>query len=264
VTGLDYDNARWYDPVSGQFLSPDSVQGNAQGMDPYAYVGNDPETRVDPTGQMYAGGGGQGKPNQNDCNANHSLSGCPQPPSLPQCSRGFLLQGSSCVKDNYKPHISPIQAVVLPAGSLATLQQLVRQNTRLAADFESDNWTVLSAKSGGATINDSNGFPQRWYVTFDDGNGSKVTMSVNFNPSAGPNQDAWDMQRIKFSSIQPDPGKWGVNGSARSVDGVDPGASENPGDEADQSFFSKMFGALAGDDGGPSLEDATVTEDFTD
>jgi RHS repeat-associated protein len=53
VTGLDYYNARWYDPVSGQFLSPDSVQGNAQGMDPYAYVGNDPETRVDPTGNRF-------------------------------------------------------------------------------------------------------------------------------------------------------------------------------------------------------------------
>ncbi len=52
MTGLDYYNARWYDPVSGQFLSPDSVQGNAQGMDPYAYVGNDPEARVDTSGQM--------------------------------------------------------------------------------------------------------------------------------------------------------------------------------------------------------------------
>jgi RHS repeat-associated protein len=50
VTGLDYYNARWYDPVSGQFVSPDSVQGNAQGMDPYAYVEGNPETRTDPTG----------------------------------------------------------------------------------------------------------------------------------------------------------------------------------------------------------------------
>jgi hypothetical protein len=51
VTGLDYDNARWYDPVSGQFLSPDTVQGNAQGMDPYAYVEDNPETRTDLSGQ---------------------------------------------------------------------------------------------------------------------------------------------------------------------------------------------------------------------
>lgn len=50
VTGLDYYNARYYDPVVGQFLSPDSVQGNAQGMSPYAYVAENPETATDPTG----------------------------------------------------------------------------------------------------------------------------------------------------------------------------------------------------------------------
>ncbi len=51
VTGLDYYGARYYDPGVGQFLSVDSVQGNAQGMDPYAYVGGNPESRTDPTGQ---------------------------------------------------------------------------------------------------------------------------------------------------------------------------------------------------------------------
>ncbi len=51
VTGLDYYNARYYDPGVGQFLSVDSVQGNARGMDPYVYVGDDPESRTDPTGQ---------------------------------------------------------------------------------------------------------------------------------------------------------------------------------------------------------------------
>jgi RHS repeat-associated protein len=38
VTGLDYFNARYYDPVTGQFLSADVVQGNAQGTSPYRYV----------------------------------------------------------------------------------------------------------------------------------------------------------------------------------------------------------------------------------
>ncbi len=52
VTGLDYYNARYYDPGVGQFLSVDSVQGNARGMDPYVYVGDDPESRTDPTGQQ--------------------------------------------------------------------------------------------------------------------------------------------------------------------------------------------------------------------
>src|SRR5579884_3695142 len=40
LTGLDYYGARYYDPVIGQFLSADTVQGNPQGMDPYSYVGN--------------------------------------------------------------------------------------------------------------------------------------------------------------------------------------------------------------------------------
>ncbi len=56
VSGLDYYNARWYDPVMGQFLSADSVQGNAAGMDPYSYVAGNPETRTDPTGKYLTDG----------------------------------------------------------------------------------------------------------------------------------------------------------------------------------------------------------------
>lgn len=69
VTGLDYYVARYYDPAVGVFLSPDSVQGNAQGMQPYAYVGGNPETRTDPTGHRFicpngcgSGGGGSTPP----------------------------------------------------------------------------------------------------------------------------------------------------------------------------------------------------------
>jgi RHS repeat-associated protein len=51
LTGLDYYNARYYDPVVGVFLAVDTVQGNLQGMNPYAYVGGNPETKNDPTGQ---------------------------------------------------------------------------------------------------------------------------------------------------------------------------------------------------------------------
>ncbi len=53
VSGLDYYVARYYDPVVGQFLAADTVQGNAQGTDPYAYVGGDPETRTDPSGHCW-------------------------------------------------------------------------------------------------------------------------------------------------------------------------------------------------------------------
>ncbi len=37
--------------MSGRFLSPDSVQGNMVGMNPYMYAGENPETMTDPTGQ---------------------------------------------------------------------------------------------------------------------------------------------------------------------------------------------------------------------
>ena len=65
LTGFDYYNARYYDPVAGVFLSADSVQGNASGANPYAYVGGNPETSTDPTGEMMCsatcgGGGGSG------------------------------------------------------------------------------------------------------------------------------------------------------------------------------------------------------------
>jgi RHS repeat-associated protein len=59
LSGLDYYNARYYDPVVGVFLSADSVQGNPQGLNPYAYVGGNPETRSDPTGRYLVGPGGQ-------------------------------------------------------------------------------------------------------------------------------------------------------------------------------------------------------------
>jgi len=62
TSGLDYYVSRYYDPVSGVFLSADTVAGNPFGMNPYGYAGNNPETNNDPTGQAYIppGGGGGG------------------------------------------------------------------------------------------------------------------------------------------------------------------------------------------------------------
>jgi RHS repeat-associated protein len=48
-TGLMYYRARWYDPVIGRFISEDPI-GLAGGINEYAYVGNDPLNRLDPTG----------------------------------------------------------------------------------------------------------------------------------------------------------------------------------------------------------------------
>ncbi len=54
LTQLDYYGARYYDPLVGVFLSADSVQGNLAGMNPYNYVGSNPQTNTDPNGEMYA------------------------------------------------------------------------------------------------------------------------------------------------------------------------------------------------------------------
>ncbi|MGB8345406.1 MAG: RHS repeat-associated core domain-containing protein [Ktedonobacteraceae bacterium] len=50
VTGLLYYNARYYDPFSDRFTTADTVQSNANGMDPYAYVIDDPVGKTDPSG----------------------------------------------------------------------------------------------------------------------------------------------------------------------------------------------------------------------
>jgi len=47
---LMWYGSRWYDPALGRFISPDSVvpdKGNPQGLDRYAYVANNPISRVD-------------------------------------------------------------------------------------------------------------------------------------------------------------------------------------------------------------------------
>ena len=55
-TGLQYMNARFYDPNTGRFISQDSYSGNP--YDPwtqhlYTYCGNNPTNMVDPTGHFF-------------------------------------------------------------------------------------------------------------------------------------------------------------------------------------------------------------------
>lgn len=49
-SGLLYYKFRWYDPLTGEFMRTDTKQNNASGMDLYAYVSDNPETKNDPTG----------------------------------------------------------------------------------------------------------------------------------------------------------------------------------------------------------------------
>jgi len=58
ATGLNYMQARYYDPVIGRFLSVDPVGFNGSGQNTayfnrYAYSGNDPINYIDPDGQFF-------------------------------------------------------------------------------------------------------------------------------------------------------------------------------------------------------------------
>ena len=66
ITGKDHDpksglmfyNSRWYDPQVGRFTQPDSFKGiqtQPGTQHPYAYVGNNPINRLDPTGHDFLG-----------------------------------------------------------------------------------------------------------------------------------------------------------------------------------------------------------------
>ncbi|HEX6797111.1 MAG TPA: RHS repeat-associated core domain-containing protein [Ktedonobacterales bacterium] len=68
ATGLDYYIARYYDPVLGQFTSADSVQ---DGLNRYTYVGGNPTTATDPTG------------NRRDCSLDDCNAPSPTPTSPP-------------------------------------------------------------------------------------------------------------------------------------------------------------------------------------
>lgn len=50
TTGLQYLRARYHDPTTGQFLSPDPLQDTTG--QPYSYANNDPINNTDPTGQF--------------------------------------------------------------------------------------------------------------------------------------------------------------------------------------------------------------------
>ena len=62
ATGLDYYGSRYYDPAANVFLSADPLQGDLAGANPYEYVGSNPETNTDPSGERFISpsGGQQG------------------------------------------------------------------------------------------------------------------------------------------------------------------------------------------------------------
>jgi uncharacterized protein RhaS with RHS repeats len=53
---LSYYRARYYNPITGRFLSEDPMGFAGGGPNLYAYVGGDPTDFDDPSGEGYASG----------------------------------------------------------------------------------------------------------------------------------------------------------------------------------------------------------------
>jgi RHS repeat-associated protein len=54
VTGLYYDNARWYDAMNSIFVSQDPIGFNDGGTNLAMYCGNSPTNATDPTGEFFS------------------------------------------------------------------------------------------------------------------------------------------------------------------------------------------------------------------
>jgi RHS repeat-associated protein len=264
VTGLLYFNARYYDPVSGRFVRADTVQSNASGMDPYAYVGDSPIGKTDPTGQYISGGNGDTYYPDAPYYRGRNGTAYDIHTGLRYNGSGFSngwLFGQGINAHPTRSSKVPLAGAMLPAALIKLAQKLIQNNERLSTDFGSSGWTVSSVKRGTDIVNDDGVYTQRWYFTMDDGEGSKVVLSLNFNPTPGA-RDPWDMPHIHFSNDQPDPDKWGSQGYARSADWFDPGASENPGEEDQMSSFAKAMFQFEEEQS--AIEDAIIIEDTTD
>ncbi len=97
----------------GVFLSADSVQGNLAGMNPYGYVGGNPETYTDPSGQMYVPDPGGQDPGKQWQHILHNYA----PASGPQSSCGSQSQ-LDCGWVWYLVHAHANTSIQVPASTL--------------------------------------------------------------------------------------------------------------------------------------------------
>jgi RHS repeat-associated protein len=83
-SGLVFMRARYYDPQTGRFISEDLI-GLAGGINPYAYVDNDPINFTDPFGLAAEAGRGT-----NDCTALLQAAGVTAETAKAMCAAGTL------------------------------------------------------------------------------------------------------------------------------------------------------------------------------
>jgi RHS repeat-associated protein len=105
VAGLVYLRSRYYDPATGRFITRDSYPATApipQTLHRYAYVGNDPVNRTDPSGQTWS-----------DAFANvpHEVARRPQP-KINRRAKAIAyqsMQKGGLTKDQpYDPYLEPV------------------------------------------------------------------------------------------------------------------------------------------------------------
>jgi RHS repeat-associated protein len=95
ATGLIADGARYYDPVSGHFISPDPIINptSPDSLNAYAYADGNPATYTDPTGLRINVLPGQCA--DNACNGVNWAGGAPPPNAPPVTEPGAPIQTST-------------------------------------------------------------------------------------------------------------------------------------------------------------------------
>jgi hypothetical protein len=123
------------------------------------------------------------------------------------------------------------------------VQLLVRGNEQIREEIrypdalggDPTQWTLKSLKKSPISNTDLYPHADRYYITFNDGGGSLVKITGNYDPKS----KTWHGPTFHFSSDQPDPAKWGLDGTMRNS--PDPGTDENPVSN-DIDEFSDIFG----------------------
>ncbi len=132
VASLYYMRARWYDPTTRRFISPDPL-GLSAGINQYAFAGGDPINGRDPSGMDCADpsvadcdpeGGSDGGSDQGGGDSGDANSTLPPPPPPPpsSCNYGNSTQSSPCGAPPSTSLFGPFQISQTLCGSIGIVQ----------------------------------------------------------------------------------------------------------------------------------------------